>query len=172
MLWASGMQFGLRPTLPHVLGIALGIGTMTIGIAAGLGALITTVPQVELGLKVVGSVYLLYLAYKIAGSSVVHQTEIGEPLGWGQAVAFQYVNPKAWVFVVAAVTAFRPTGFSVTAGSGLMAVTMMVVVVPSALIWAAGGTFLKQFITSQRAQRVVSLVLALLLGATVIYIWI
>ena len=64
MLWASGVQFGLRPTLPHVAGISIGIGTMAVGVAAGLGVLVTAVPEVELTLRVIGSLYLLYLAYQ------------------------------------------------------------------------------------------------------------
>ena len=66
MLWASGIQFGFRATLPHVIGTSIGIGTMAIAVAAGIGVLVTTVPQGELTLKLIGSLYLLYLAYQPA----------------------------------------------------------------------------------------------------------
>ncbi|MFQ5967976.1 MAG: LysE family translocator [Acidimicrobiia bacterium] len=172
MLWASGVQFGLRPTLPHVFGTSIGIGTMAVAVAAGLGVLITTFPQLELTLRVIGSLYLLYLAYKIAGISVVQQSNMASPLGLGQATAFQYVNPKAWVFVLAALTAFRPTGLPVVLGSALMALTMMFVVVPAAFLWAAGGTVLNRLISGRQARRILSVILAVLLAATVAYIWI
>ena len=62
LLWASGMQFGFRASIPNVLGTSLGLGTMALGTAAGIGVLVTTVPQIELALKAIGSIYLLYLA--------------------------------------------------------------------------------------------------------------
>ena len=172
MLWASGAQFGFRPTLPHVVGTSVGIGTMAIAVAAGLGALVTTVPQVEIALKAVGSFYLLYLAYQVVGSGAVRRAEVARPLRLGQATAFQYVNPKAWVFVVAAIGTFRPAAFPVVVASISMAVTMMLVVIPTAAVWAVGGNVLNRFITSERAHRALAVVLAFLLAGTVAYIWI
>ena len=69
LLWASGAEFGFRRTIRHVIGTALGIGSMALAVAAGLGALITTVPEIGFVMKVAGSVYLLYLAYQIAGAA-------------------------------------------------------------------------------------------------------
>lgn len=172
MLWASGVQFGLNPTLPHAVGTSVGIGSMAVAVAAGLGVLVTTIPKVELGLKVIGSAYLLYLAYQVAGSRVVQRADVAHPLGLGQAAAFQYLNPKAWVFVLAAFTAFRPSGLPILVGSGLMVLTMMIVVLPSALLWAAGGAVLSRLINSPRAGRILSVILAILLACTVAYIWI
>ena len=68
MLWASGLRFGFERTLPYVAGTALGMAVLLVGVAAGLGALIEAVPTVELGLKIVGSAYLLFIAYLILGS--------------------------------------------------------------------------------------------------------
>ena len=168
MLWASGVQFGLRPTLPHVAGISIGIGTM----AAGLGVLVTAVPEVELTLRGIGSLYLLYLAYQVAGLGAATRARIAQPLSLRQAIAFQYVNPKAWVFVLAAITAFRPEELHVVVGHALMVLVMMIVVAPSALIWAAGGTVLNRFVTEPRSGRTVSVVLAALLAATIVYMWV
>lgn len=172
MLWASGIQFGLRPTLPHVLGTSVGIGMMAIGVEAGLGIIITTVPPVELAFKVIGSAYLLYLAYRVTGIHAVQQTEVAHPLRLGQAALFQVVNPKAWVFVVAAFTTFRPSGLPSPVASAWMILTMVAIVLPSALLWAAGGGLLAQFINTSRAQRVVAVALGLLLAGTVVLIWI
>ncbi len=172
MLWGSGIQFGLRKTLPHVIGIALGVGSMALVVGSGLGVLITTVPAVEVGLKVIGSIYLLYLAYRIAGGGGVTRGEVAEPLRVSQAIAFQYVNPKAWVFVLAAMTAFLPAGVTPWAATPLMATVMALVVVPCAALWAGAGTFLSGFMGGRRSSRVFRIVLGLLLAATVAYIWI
>lgn len=172
LLWASGAEFGFRPTIPHVIGTALGIGLLALAVAGGLGALITTVPQIELVMKVVGSLYLLYLAYQIAGAGALERRAVSRPLGLRQAVTFQAINPKAWIFALGAITTFRPTDLPIMAGSILVAVTMMLVVIPTAALWAGGGGVLSRFISGERGLRIVSVGLAALLAATVAYVWI
>ena len=172
MLWASGAAFGFRRTIRHVVGTAFGIGAMAIAVAAGLGAVLTSVPQVTFALKVGGSLYLLYLAYQIAGASALERGAIARPLGLVQAASFQVINPKAWIFALGAVTTFRPSGLPTLAGSIVVAVTMMIVVIPTATLWAAGGRVLNPLLVDERAHRIVSRILALLLAATVAYVWI
>lgn len=172
MLWASGVQFGFRRTIPHVLGICVGVGSMALVVAAGLGVLITTVPALEVTLKVIGSAYLLYLAFQIAGGGSSRGNDVAEPLTPWQAITFQYVNPKAWVFVLAAVTTFRPPGLGVVVGTVLMALVMMIVVIPCASLWAAAGTALNRYLSDQRRSRWFRIALGVLLAATVVYIWI
>ena len=150
MLWASGVQFGMRRTLPHVLGIVVGVGSMVLILATGFGVIITEVPAIETGLKVIGSGYLLYLAYRIAGGGSTERSDMARPLKAWQAAVFQYVNPKAWVFVLAAVSTFRPEGMQITVAAAVMAIVMMVVIVPCALLWAGAGTFLSRYLADQR----------------------
>src|SRR5437773_3183132 len=66
LLWASGATFGFRRTIRHVVGTALGLGAMALAVAAGLGVVITAIPALAVAMKLVGSAYLLYLAYQIA----------------------------------------------------------------------------------------------------------
>ena len=172
VLWASGAQFGFRPTLPHVVGTSLGIGAMAVAVAGGLGLVVTALPAAELLLKAAGSLYLVYLAYQIAVSGVIHRPEVARPLSLGQAMVFQCLNPKAWIFVLAAVSAFRPVELPVVIGSALVIGTMMLVVLPTAAAWAAGGTFISRIVTSVRARRALSVGLAVLLAATVADLWI
>lgn len=172
LLWGSGATFGFRRSLRHVVGTAVGIGAMALAVAAGLGALLTTVPEITLVMKIGGSMYLLYLAYQIAGAGAIQQGSVARPLGLLQAAAFQVINPKAWIFAVGAITTFRPAGLSSVAGSLLVAATMMVVVVPTAAVWAGSGRVLSPLMTNGRAHRIVSLVLAVLLAGTVVFVWI
>jgi threonine/homoserine/homoserine lactone efflux protein len=172
LLWASGAEFGFLRTIRHVLGTALGLGAMALAVAAGLGALITTVPEVEFGMKVAGSAYLLYLAYQIAGASVLRRAAVTRPLGVIQAAAFQAINPKAWIFALGAISTFRPPDLPMMAGSFLVALTMMAVILPSAALWAGAGGALSRFISGERTNRIVSLFLATLVVATVAYVWV
>jgi threonine/homoserine/homoserine lactone efflux protein len=167
LLWASGAEFGFRRTIRHVIGTALGLGAMALAMAAGLGTLITTVPEIAFAMKLGGTVYLLYLAWQIAGANALERPDVARPLGFIQAAAFQAINPKAWIFALGAVTTFRPPELPVAVGSIAVAITMMLVIIPSAAIWAAGGGSLNRFITGGRAHQVVGLVLAL----SVVYVW-
>lgn len=171
LLWASGAEFGFRRTIRHVIGTALGIGSLALAVAAGLGALITTVPEIAFAMKLAGSAYLLYLAYRIAGARALERGQVARPLGLLQAASFQAINPKAWIFALGAITTFRPPGPPTVAGSLLVAVTMTIVVVPTAALWAGAGGALSRLMAGERANRLVSLALAALLAAMVAYVW-
>lgn len=172
LLWASGAEFGFQRTIRHIVGTALGIGSMALAVGAGLGILITTVPQVEFVMKLAGSVYLLYLAYQIAGAHALERGDLGRPLGLLQAAAFQVINPKAWIIALGAITTFRPPAFPVMVGSILVAVPLMIVIIPTESLWAVGGDALGRFLAGERASRLVSLALAALMVATVVIVWI
>ena len=171
LLWASGAEFGLQRTVRHIGGTAVGIGLMTLAAGAGLGALVTTVPGLAVAMKVLGSVYLLYLAVRIAGAGGLARSELARPLGLVQSAAFQVVNPKAWIFALGAITTFRPAGFPPLGGSVLVALTMMAVILPTATLWAAAGGAINRLVSSDRRRRVVSLALAALVVATVASVW-
>lgn len=172
VLWASGVRFGFRRTVPHVLGTAIGMGALTIGVAAGIGALVDAVPAVRIGLKVVGSAYLLFVAYLVLRSGRVGRANVSHPMSVWQGVTFQCVNPKAWIFSIAAVGTFLSPDLPWPAGVALLTGTIMVIVVCSSSIWAAGGAALGRLVDHERTRRVVSIVLAALLVASVALIWV
>jgi threonine/homoserine/homoserine lactone efflux protein len=171
LLWASGASFGLRRTLPHVFGTALGIGAMALVAAVAAGAILTAVPQLATAMKVAGSIYLLWLATQIVRAGALERSDVARPFGLVSAAGFQLVNPKAWIFALGAVTTFRPVDLPVALGGAAVAVTMMVVIVPTALLWAGAGDALSRFVSGPRARRAVSLVLAGLLVLTVALVW-
>jgi threonine/homoserine/homoserine lactone efflux protein len=172
VLWGIGLRYGYRAAIPYLLGIPLGVGLMILGAAAGLGALINAVPALGIGLKVVGSVYLLYLAWQVVGIAAVEEADVASAPGFSQSVAFQFVNPKAWFFVLSAVAAFRPAGMNLFASALLMALVTMVIIIPSAGLWAVGGDALSRFISSPGARWAVNFTLAIVLVAMVILIWV
>lgn len=172
LVWASGARFGFRATVPHLFGTAFGIGVMVLAVAAGIGALVTGIPELGVVLKLAGSVYLLYLAWQIAGAHALERSEVAHPLTVVQAALFQPMNPKAWVFSIGAVTTFRPDGLPVVAGSLLVAGVLMLIIVPSQAVWALGGDLVGRWLTSPRAHRVLSWSLAVLLVLTIALVWI
>ena len=172
LLWASGVRFGFRGTVAHVLGTGVGIGTLALIMAAGVGALLEALPASGLVLKLVGSVYLLYVAFLVLRSGGIGRAAVSHPMGLRQAIVFQWVNPKAWIFSIAAVATFLPPDLSRFVGVAVVTTTLMVVVVGSSAIWAAGGAAMGLVVENDRTRQAVSVILAVLLVASVGLIWI
>lgn len=172
LLWASGASFGFVRTIPHILGTAIGVGFLGLGVAAGLGIVLTAFPPLAFAMRVAGSIYLLYLAWRIAISGALHAGAAARPLSLLEAAAFQLPNPKVWIFALSAITTFRPPELPMAAGSVLVVATMMLVAIPTAAIWAAGGGALSPFVADDRRRRRASLVLGGLVAVTVISVWI
>jgi threonine/homoserine/homoserine lactone efflux protein len=171
VLWASGMRFGVRATVPHVLGSAIGVGSLVALAALGVAAVLSAVPGSDVTLRVVGTVYLVYLAYRVAGSSAPGSGQAPQPLTVWEATIFQFLNPKAYLFALAAVSTYRPGGLQVVVGSALVVVVIMIIVLPSATIWAAGGRLLAPLFASPARHRALTVALAALLAATIALIW-
>jgi threonine/homoserine/homoserine lactone efflux protein len=172
LLWASGIRFGFRRTAGHVAGTALGMAVLLLAMAAGIGVVLLALPGADLALKLIGSAYLLYLAFRIATSQGSDRTAVSRPLGVLGGAAFQFANPKAWLFALAAVGTFLPPDLAPVPAALLVAATCAVVILPSAAVWAAGGAALSRVVETGRTQRAVSVALALLLAASVAFIWI
>ena len=171
LLLASGSRFGFRRTAPHVAGTAVGMGALVFAVAGGVGVVLLAVPGVDLALKLVGSAYLLYLAARILGSRGAGERVAARPLGLLGGAAFQFANPKGWLFALAAAGTFLPPGLTPLAGALAVAATSAAVILGTAAVWAAGGGALHR-LTDGRAQRVVNVALALVLAASVAFIWI
>jgi threonine/homoserine/homoserine lactone efflux protein len=171
LLWASGLRFGFRRTTRHVAGTAVGMAALVLAMAAGIGVLLTEVPGAELALKATGSAYLLYLAVRIATSKGSDRTVAARPLGVLHAAAFQFANPKAWLFALTAVGTFLPRQLAPVPAALAVAATSAVIVLGTAAVWAAGGAALNRLVAGGPAQRAVSLALALVLAASVALIW-
>ena len=171
LLWGSGASAGFVRTVPHVVGTALGLGLMALLVAAGLGAVVTSVPAVTVVLKVLGTVYLLWLAWRLLGAGSLQRGTVARPMTVWQAIAFQLVNAKAWIFALGAITTFRPADLPTLAGGALVAAIMALVVLPTAALWAGAGGALARVVDSPRARRIVNVSLAALLVASVATVW-
>jgi len=171
LLLASGVTFGFRRTIRHVVGTSLGLALLVGIAAAGAGVVVTAAPGVKVMLKVVASVYLVYLAARLARGAALDPAAVQRPFGVARATAFQFVNPKAWVFALALVSAFAPTsGSAVDAGIAVLAVS--IVVGATAALWAVGGTTLSHALEDDRARRAAGLALGALLMASVAFLWV
>lgn len=162
MLLASGVNFGFRRTLPHMAGIALGHALMVFLVGLGLVGLFISYPPARLALTVISVAYMLWLARKIAQASAPGEGRAaGRPLTFLQAAAFQWVNPKAWIMALGAVTLYAP-GQDVTALLWVAAGFCMVNF-PSVSLWAAMGVGLRRWLNDPVRLRAFNWTMASLL---------
>ena len=153
MLLASGANFGLRRSLPHMLGISGGHAFMVLVMGLGLAQLIHALPQVLLLLKGLAVIYVIWLAWKIANSAAPQAAKTGgDPLTFWQAAAFQWVNPKAVAMAISAVTVYGGDGSF--AAIALVALVFASVNLPSVSVWTAAGEVLRQFLSNPWRLRV------------------
>ena len=165
MLLASGVNFGLRRTVPHMLGISLGHALMVFLVGLGIAGMFRAWPPALTLLKTGSVAYMLWLAWKIANSGAPGEGKArAEPLSFLQAAAFQWVNPKAWAMALGAVTAYVATPSA--AAYLLVAVIFMVVNFPSVMIWAAAGQGLRRWLEGPARLRAFNWTMAVLLVAS------
>lgn len=111
MVAASGMNYGFRRTLPHMVGISLGFPVMLICVSLGIGALIAGFPVVQQIMRALAAAFVVYFAWRIATTETdATLTSVGRPFTFWQAALFQWVNPKGWAIAVAVVSLYTPSG--------------------------------------------------------------
>lgn len=171
MLTASGANYGFLRTLPHLFGILGGCFVLFASIALGLGVVFERYPVVQGGLKLIGSLYLLYLAWKIA-TAPPPDLRVGDarPLTFVQAAAFQFANPKAWVMGIALMAGFLPDGGNPWVNALLLAGVAELVGLPCIALWAGFGTAIGRLLTTDRAWRVFNGLMGALTAACVVMI--
>jgi threonine/homoserine/homoserine lactone efflux protein len=166
MLLTSGVNFGFRRTLPHVFGISAGVVLLMLCVGFGLGEAFQRFPALYSVLEIASVAYLLYLAWKIGTSGEV-KLRNGErrPMKFHEAIAFQWVNPKAWMMVLTAVTTIH---VSENFGSNvmLMALVFYFIGLPCICLWAGFGTAMRQVLTDPKRLRIFNIAMALSLVLT------
>lgn len=164
MVTASGVNFGYKKTLPHILGITFGFPVMIVLIGLGLGSIFKSFPVIHHILKYLGAMYLLYLAFKIATfSSSNNNGDRNKPFTFWQAVIFQWVNPKAWVIAVGAIATFTSVGRDVFLEVLLIAFVFCIICFPCVSLWAFLGTNIKRLLTTDFYRKVFNISMAFLL---------
>ena len=165
MLAASGANYGFRSTIPHITGISVGFPVMVIAIGLGLKAVFVAFPELQTILKFAGGAYLLYLAWRIANAGRPNASGAGaRPMNFLEAAAFQWVNPKAWMMAIAAVSTYTP-GRNILAETLIVAAIFALLAWPSCAFWAGVGVAVRLF-ASDRAMRIFNLTMAALLVAS------
>ncbi|MGI9284788.1 MAG: LysE family translocator [Pseudomonadales bacterium] len=165
MLMASGVNFGFRRSIPHMLGVGFGFMFMVIIVGAGLMQVFEAHPVSYNLLKVASVTYLLYLAWKIAHAAPPEGAqEAGTPITFFQAALFQWVNPKAWAMALTAISVYSPT--QTLEKIALVAFVFGVINLPSVSTWTILGQQMRRVLTNPVRLRSFNVGMALLLVAS------
>lgn len=167
MLMASGANFGLRATVPHMLGVGLGFVFLCICTGLGLVQVFDRWPLTKDALTLASAVYLVWLAWKFGTAAPVREgVARGRPMTFLSAAAFQWVNPKAWAMAITAVTAY--TADQSAGAVILVAVIFGVVNIPSVGLWVIAGQEMRRFLTSPTRLRAFNWTMA---GLILLTLW-
>ncbi len=160
MLASSGATFGFRRTLPHALGVALGFPAMLFVVALGLGEVFKRSVPMQEGLRYAGAALMLWVAWRIANARAPGEAgSRSKPFTFWQAVAFQWVNPKAWAMCVG-VVGLLPAGQNVLLQGALASLIGTVSGLTSAHGWAAFGSVLQRWLRTPGRLRIFNVAMA------------
>ncbi len=167
MLMTSGLNFGFRRSLQHMLGVALGFAFLVFCVGLGLGAVFKSFPIIYIILKYLGAIYLLYLAWKIATSDPARPkvTTRQRPMNFIEAIAFQWINPKGWVMAVGSITTYAAIA-AFPRNIYLMVGLFAAIGITSSFAWAGLGSSLQHLLDRPKWVRNFNIVMAILLVAS------
>lgn len=165
---ASGLNHGIRRSLPHFLGISCGFPIMVLIVSITIGTFIQQYPISHQIIKTIGILYLLYLAWLIATTKLNSiEGTTRDPFSFWQAFLFQWVNPKAWTVVTGAMAVFTSSVHTIY-HSLISTLLFFIACAPCIFIWLSCGAALQRVLSKPEHQRYFNIAMALLLVASII----
>jgi threonine/homoserine/homoserine lactone efflux protein len=168
LVTASAANFGFRRTVPQMLGITVGFGTMVLATGLGLAGVVHAEPRLHAVLKYAGAAYLLYLAWRIARADAAGAPARARPIGFVEATLFTWMNPKAWVSALGAAAAFTTVGGNLLLESALIAGVLAAFCLLSAAVWAGFGAVIGRYLATRHVRRIFNWSMAGLLALSLI----
>lgn len=169
---ASGAHFGYRRSLPLITGIAIGLASMAASAAAGLGSVILALPFLQFAMKAAGSLYLLWLAWKIGRSGPPHlEAHITKPTSFSSAVWLLWYNPKGWAMTLGAAASFATLATSPLQLGVLLGASFGIAALLSLSFWCVAGLLLAHLLRTDLQWRIFNVLLGLLLAVSIVPTW-
>jgi threonine/homoserine/homoserine lactone efflux protein len=173
LVTASGAHFGYRRSLPLMTGIAAGLASMAASAAAGLGSIVLAMPSLQFTMKIVGSLYLVWLAWKIGRGGPPHlEAAIAKPTSFLGAVWLLWHNPKGWAMTLGAAGSFAALATSPLQLGALLGASFGIAALLSLSLWCVAGLLLARLLRTDMQWRILNALLGLLLAASIVPMWI
>ena len=175
MLTASGKNFGYIKSIPHMLGVVIGFLSLIIVFGLGLTVIFSKYPIIQFVLRIVGSIYLLYLSYRIYSSVNTEDLSKSKPITFIESSLFQYVNPKGVMMAITTISIYTDHinfKFISSFNEGMIYILIAFTIsnIIAVITWTSVGVFIGQFIKSARGIKIFNALMAFLLVLTIIWI--
>ena len=168
----SGFNFGIKKTIPHILGVTLGFTSLVIFLSIGLINVFKLFPIIQVSIKYLGTLFLLYLAYKIAFSTSSNETKKENPVKFIETFLFQYLNPKGVTVAIIVVSTYVELGTNYINYATQIVVLAFLFSVTSITLWTFVGKFLRKFATNDKFIKYFNYAMSLLLLLSIVTIYI
>jgi threonine/homoserine/homoserine lactone efflux protein len=172
MLLSYGKAYGFNDSRNVILGIFLGFFLMLCIAGYGIANIITNSPTAGMALKIIGSLWMLYLAFLLRKISVEVEPGKKTAIGFGQAFSMQFVNLKAWVMAISGASAFLPQSNSIHLNVFVYAISFGLVGFPCMIIWLKMGNMIAKIIKSEKASQMLGYTMFSLMIVSIVTIWV
>jgi threonine/homoserine/homoserine lactone efflux protein len=168
MVAASAARYGIRATVPHMLGVAIGFSGMLALVCAGLGSALVNFPLLWPLFRWSGAAWLVWLAWQIAVAPPPGEGGRGRLLGFMGAVGFQWINPKAWLIAIGAAGEYLSPDQSLIIQLARIFLVFLAVGMPCLMVWALLGSGARRLLRSPARLRAFNVAMAVLLVLSVL----
>ena len=168
----SGFNFGIAKTIPHILGVTLGFTSLVIFLTIGLINVFKLFPIIQVIIKYLGTIFLIYLAYKIASSTNSDETKKENPVKFLETFLFQYLNPKGVMVAIIVVSTYVELGENYISYATQVVVLAFLFSSTSITLWTFIGKFLRKFATNDKFIKYFNYVMSVLLLLSIITFYI
>tara|TARA_Y100001970_G_scaffold281600_1_gene392749 strand:+ start:360 stop:950 length:591 start_codon:yes stop_codon:yes gene_type:complete len=146
----SGFNFGIIKTIPHILGVTLGFTSLVLFLTIGLINIFKLFPMIQIIMKYLGTLFLIYLAYKIATSTTSEDTKKENPVKFIETFFFQYLNPKGVTVAIIVVSTYVELGENYISYATQVVFLALLFSSTSITLWTFIGKFLRKFATNEK----------------------
>ena len=168
----SGFNFGIIKTIPHILGVTLGFTSLVLFLTIGLINVFKLFPIIQEVMKYLGTIFLIYLAYKIASSTTSDETKKENPVKFVETFLFQYLNPKGVTVAIIVVSTYVELGENYINYATQVVSLALLFSSTSITLWTIIGKFLRKFATNQKFIKYFNYVMSSLLLLSIITFYI
>ena len=168
----SGFNFGIKKTIPHILGVTFGFTSLVLLLAIGLINIFKLFPIIQVIIRYLGTIFLIYLAYKIASSTAADKIKKENPVKFIETFLFQYLNPKGVMVAIIVVSTYVELGENYVNHAIQVVLLAFLFSSTSITLWAFIGKFLRKFATNDKFIKYFNYVMSMLLLLSILTFYI
>ena len=168
----SGFNFGIKKTIPHILGVTFGFTSLVLLLTIGLINIFKLFPIIQVIIRYLGTIFLIYLAYKIASSTAADEIKKENPVKFIETFLFQYLNPKGVMVAIIVVSTYVELGQNYVNHAIQVVLLAFLFSSTSITLWAFIGKFLRKFATNDKFIKYFNYVMSMLLLLSILTFYI